>query len=627
MQEGLPERYCLLLQVLAVLTPLAAASALQFQPIRGGVLLLDQKAVFREAAQVEVFVAVDSDEDRRSRREARSILRRSAAHVLDIVQRHDNASIFGKLMIGRLKSYEEDDSKYHEEDDRKYQEEDDRKYRRRRRGLINLVGDLASTLFGTARQEDLDKLSRALGALRDQTKTFIRMDEQRVATIDTLAANQEAIANQVKMTLHDIQGQDVQIRQMGRILQEQAGHLHQVEIRQRMGLLAELLRDDANTLDANDAAVRLRRTTCEAGRLSDAVLPPDVLEALLEDAANTKRLPISWYYRNARTEYMFRVNETLFCKINLPLVSSQLYRGYDVKTYPYSSNASIGAVRIYHDFSVAISTVGDELFFMKDCMGQNPIVCPGDVHFPEGQFECIRGLVNDDIAKQRECEFTYVNASSVDQRIERIDRNRFVGYVQNEKYYYRCTGERPMHGQLSKGPYVIDIDEHCTLDTASFALIGMRARRASYAFKSPVVEILADELVSEIPWKKLSLYAKEVPHLGELKLKSISRTHLEMSKRSDENLGTKSSDMHWWFWIVLVLLIVGLTPLLYKVVTALKNRWGGPLPVPQEKELATPSIEAPQPEPMPEPVFSPLYPVIPIPTNNPETQALNGATE
>jgi hypothetical protein len=234
----------LLLQALVTFAPLSAVTALQIQPVKGGVLLLDQATVYREAAHVEVFITVDSDEDRDRRRRSRDLLARSATQVLNLVQRHDNASTFGTLITTRLKRYTIDDAE-----------------RRPKRGLINLVGDLASTLFSTARQEDLDKLSRALGALHQQTQSFVRLDQQRLAAIDTLAANQEAIAQQLATTLNNIEGQDIQLRQMGRVLQEQASHLHQLEMRQRMALLAEVLSDDADALNAVDCRRRRHDAT------------------------------------------------------------------------------------------------------------------------------------------------------------------------------------------------------------------------------------------------------------------------------------------------------------------------------------------------------------------------------
>lgn len=69
--------------------------------------------------------------------------------------------------------------------------------------------------------------------------------------------------------------------QMGHILQEEAIHLHQVETRQRITVLAEVLRDNVHVLiEISNDAQRWRNLSA-LGRVMDKILPETLLEELL----------------------------------------------------------------------------------------------------------------------------------------------------------------------------------------------------------------------------------------------------------------------------------------------------------------------------------------------------------
>eukprot|EP00914_Ancora_sagittata_P030893 GHVO01062347.1.p1 GENE.GHVO01062347.1~~GHVO01062347.1.p1 ORF type:complete len:165 (+),score=30.09 GHVO01062347.1:34-495(+) len=150
----------------------------------------------------------------------------------EIVDHFDGHSPYGRLLQRRLDAIWRTRSMAKNED------------RREKRGLADFVGEAAFYLFGTARKTDVDRLTKAVTALRTRTSDLMLLEQQRLAVIDVLNANQREIAHRLTQTVQRIAQQQTQMNQLGQVLEEEAHQLHHLEIRQRLALLISNLADD-----------------------------------------------------------------------------------------------------------------------------------------------------------------------------------------------------------------------------------------------------------------------------------------------------------------------------------------------------------------------------------------------
>ena len=576
--------YSLLLAIV-VMGPSPIACSLNLTRVQGGVLRLTQGKAFRQVAQAVVYVVVDSTEDESARNQMRATIERTASSLHQMVQHFDGHSMFGQLIVRRLQSLD-------------VAQADER---RQKRGLIDIVGDAANVLFGVARQTDIDKVTRAINTLRGQTAALVTLEEKQLAAIDAMKKNQRQIASRLTDTLARVNQQSVQLQQMGRILEEEAHYLHHLEIRQRILLLVDNFVDDIAALAAMTSAAQHRRHLCEGRLVTEDLLPRHALIDLLDNPINDARFPLEWYYTHLTAESMFIINSTIVCKVRIPLVNAIPLKRFDVITLPVPNVNASGYFRLFHNAKIAVSTANDEILFEENCIGNDPVVCPGTARFPIAQFPCIRGIIDDDPTQQHKCPVTYLRQPSAEKHLHQIDDNVYAGYLDGLDYYYRCSERKPLYGRLDAAPYIIELDADCTLDTGSLILSGTRETSAKIGFEQPRMHIVEiSNAFADAPWRNVSHYARDFPHLEELKLASIgdipdSVLSLQLGEMKNENVKRHLWFKSWWFWITLIGLLSSGVFATTKYARVLRKRWPCHPPGLQREELANPRVEIPQP--------------------------------
>lgn len=579
--------------VIATVMLAPVACSLNFTHVKGGVLQLSEKTAFRQVAHADVYVMIDSVVEEGVRARTEELIDRTTERLRHLVQQFDGDSIFGELLMRRINSLWTPS-----------------KHSRTKRGLINLVGSLSSMLFGTATQEEVDKISRAVQALQATSRNLATLERKQLAAIDVLTENQQIIAGRLSDALTHIDRQDVLLQQLGRVLEEEARHLHHVEMRQRLTLLVANFADDVVAFKEMEAEVRLRRDLCESRRVTEAILPRDALEALLDNTANGARIPIDWYYTNLAVESMFLVNNTVICKLVIPYTHSETFRALKFRTLPVPAVNVSGFVKIYHDFNIAVSTTSDEVMFVtdSDCLGADPVICPEVPRFTLEQFPCIRGLLDNNLELQKQCPLLFMKAVDQADNLERLGLNLYAGYFESTEYYYRCTNTKPLYGRLEAGPYILALDADCTLDTGTFALSGVRNFRSHFKFEQVMPLIVKSDFIEEVPWQNVSVYLKEFPHVEEFKLSDLER--VPVSSVGEQLIGVQLEPLNsspwyksWWFWGALVVLTVGGLYVASKLIPVLRSRWPRHPPGAQSEGLAGPPPEVPQPR-----ASDPLYP-------------------
>lgn len=590
----------LLAALCLVLSP--AACSLNLTRVKGGVLQHSLGKAFRQAAHADLFVIIDSVHDEDDRSSIAEMIHITADRLRSLVQQFDGSSHFGQLVRRRIDNLEQ-----------KTQVP-----QRQKRGLINLVGEATHYLFGTARQSDIDRLGRAIEALRRQTSSIATLQKKQIVAIDTLAKNQRDIADHLTDIRVRIDQQHSQLQQMGRILEEEARHMHHVEMRQRITLLVDNFADDAAALHAAMSAARRRRNLCESRLVTEDLLPRRALQDVLDNPSNDGRLPIDWFYAHLKVESMFTANNTVACKLVIPFVHAETYNAYSIVTMPTPNVNKSGFLHMYHDIQVAISTTSDELMFVQDCIGTNPRVCPGAPRFPIKEFPCIQGILDNNIAKQHNCPITYLKTRREDNVFRRLGTNVYVGYIEATDYYYRCSKANPLFGRLDASPYLIELDADCTLDAGSFVLSGTPATSASFGFEQPRIRVVDIPALEEAPIRNLTQFIRDFPHIEELKVARIADiendellSHLGVTKTNVSQPYRWFSN--WWFWVALVGAVGSGLFALTKTLRWLRSRRPSQPSGSRGEEVTIPLAGIPQPRNE----TSSLYPPLPSAEVNP----------
>ena len=590
----------LLITSCLVLSP--TACSLNLTRVKGGVLQHSLGKAFRQAAHADLFIIIDSDSEADDRSSIAEMIHITADRLRSLVQQFDGSSHFGQLVRRRIDNLEHGTQVP----------------QRQKRGLINLIGEATHYLFGIARQSDTDRLGRAIDALRTQTSSIATLQGKQIVAINALAENQREIADHLTDIRVRIKQQQDQLQQMGRILEEEARHLHHVDMRQRITLLVDNFADDAAALHAVTSATQRRRNLCESRLVTEDLLPRRALQDVLDNPINDGRIPIDWFYAHLKVESMFITNNTLVCKIVIPFVHDETYNAYSIVTMPTPNINMSGFLHMYHDAQVAISTASDEMMFVHDCIGTNPRVCPGAPRFPIKEFPCIQGILDNNVAKQHNCPITYLKTRREDNVFKRLGINVYVGYIEATDYYYRCSKANPLFGRLDASPYLIELDADCTLDAGSFVLSGIPATSANFGFEQPRIRVVEIPVLEEAPIRNLTQLIRDFPHIEELKVARITdiRNDELLSQLGIMKINSSRHDRwfnNWWFWVALVGVAASGLFVIIRLLRWLRSRRPNQPSGSRGEEAVIPLTDIPQPRN----ATSSLYPPLPSAEVNP----------
>ena len=189
---------------------------------------------------------------------------------------------------------------------------------RSRRGLIDAIGHGLHFLFGTATDDDVEDIQKLVENLAaNQSRIFNQMAQFTTIinhTYDKIQANRDRINLITKRMTSALQDIDGQLR--GLELKS-----HTLEKKFEFEVLVSCLEDVAHRFVRSHEAWLHRKENLEAGRLTENLLPPTILESILTSEQQPREPihPIQWYYEHT-TVIPIWTSEYLVYKTQLPVV-------------------------------------------------------------------------------------------------------------------------------------------------------------------------------------------------------------------------------------------------------------------------------------------------------------------
>ena len=417
---------------------------------------------------------------------------------------------------------------------------------RKKRGLFNFIGDIASSLFGTPSASDFEALKFAQSALGETVDAVIKTQTSVIGVVNTLNANQKKITDSVN---------DVTQR-----VNFMLGHLETLrqENSQRMAVedvVTELLSfrtDLARYVTWMDRMTAMR-AACESDSQSELIIPTALLKEITgQDDPRS-------YYQYLHTDKIIEVNNTLYCVVNVPLFRPNQDRLYAIETYPVCDG---NCHRIYHHDKLVLDPLSETIYFPEECVGYNPIACRPGVEFPASTQPCLHGLINGDATLQAQCPLTIYRDHPLPIPGRLPKENQFAVATPTTTYRYLCPNSRPKTGQLESGVYLVTIDSGCNLDANLWRLSG-EVHRTYYA-TMPASEPRPVNVTINIPTTELVL-PKHLSVLEIAEVQKLSQPDSPHIAASIFNLHARiASSQDFWQWVLLTLLLIAIFIYVYR---------------------------------------------------------------
>ncbi len=314
-----------------------------------------------------------------------------------------------------------------------------------KRGLINVIGDLSYYLFGTARESDMNELKGYIKKCQENQKTLY-MDLQ----------NYVAVLND---SLSNIEVNRGNINRLSKALTNELSHvdLKLAIINSLMSLQTARYRQD--TLVRHFVSAKL---TLEEADLSEELFPAKYLEAIIKHAP--VKLPLTWYYQNAKVQPVFAERERLVFIILLTLPGPETFLEYEIDTIPVSVGNITSELQLHHN--IAFNTMTGKAFLInEDCVGVNPKVCmPALV--TDQEYTCERDLLSGRSEVQT-CPTLISSGTSL--HVKKVDSSLLISTPGEIEMLFYCKGRQPHTERLPPGAFILKLPPNCKVQVGPYS--------------------------------------------------------------------------------------------------------------------------------------------------------------
>lgn len=377
-----------------------------------------------------------------------------------------------------------------------------RRRKRTRRGLLNLVGTVSKSLFGTATESDVNELRAALDDVGRTTDMLVHDHRRMISVVNQT----RKYVQENRMDIRDLQRHqealDGQILNFVDNVTRLAHTVSKLTLARSIDQVIEELYVAHESYSAQMGAFLTQRYELERGWLTENTLSMQELNDILLTIrkAGYETLNAVWYYENLRIEPLWTEGGKLVFRVILPAVGQTQYLQYKIHFYPVALDSEhVRIVRGHND--VTINTETGAVFWPIKCYESNPRVCA-----PQKETltpTCEWGLVTNNSLDH--CTIEISKRTSKDSDIFPRDIGDFVIVAYKKmKVTLRCLGRAALVKDIS-GPIQMKIPGDCKLETAQWQVYGTRKgssiqvrKRVTMVYNKTMDFVLSPDMKTEV---------------------------------------------------------------------------------------------------------------------------------
>ena len=432
---------------------------------------------------------------------------------------------------------------------------------RTRRGLFDAVGHLSKFLFGTATDAEVRDLKRAVRTLQDNQGRMITMLDEFTTvvnhTYDEIQANRNQL-NRMASNMHSLTTR----------LNSELSLLHQRlrVLRRRLDieLLLQQLEVITRTYVRSHEAFLHRKENLETGRLTENILPPEILQAILDSSDDSHArgvTPLQWYYEHTAAIPIW-FDQRLIYRARLPLVEPLEWHHITLHRWPVPMGDWQAAILLPE--RVLKDTQSGVLDVSPDCYGHRPRVCRRGLISRPTAHSCLTRLLAAQAAYHTNCTFVFERRLPMDVVYPKAP-NAYVLITSGTVLTYRCEGQPENSWPVAAGVYKLHIQSPCTLYGGDWHLRATFHRTINVSLQTPQVDFQLNTTLTDLLTNLSSFrpLINELELLGDVDRKQFTIGDMQTLPRRGRSA---PSDPVWHsFWTIPVLAVgAGVAVLLWR---------------------------------------------------------------
>ena len=365
---------------------------------------------------------------------------------------------------------------------------------RARRGLLDFGGHLLQELFGVATMAEVEKYRRIVKDVRREERAIVHKQAELITIVNKTRRDIEVNRNRlnniteflvdVTEKLEDLRGSFVYMRKI-------VNQLHfEAEINRALTILEHAAQEYVESRNLFFS----QRASLELGKLTEVILPVDVLFDILNKGTAldvTYIQNIYWYYQHIVIEPIWSQMDSLLYVVKLPLINSDSFLTYSIKTWPTPLNNSHYSAQLDVNSVVALHTGDGGLFYPHSCIGSEPVVClTGPVYF-DNKERCTRGILSGNELDRKSCPVSVTAHNSTSAMIYVRDALNYVITSWGESCSLRCSGQREVTFYLDPGTYNIIVQSNCSMSGEGWRIDGLTRHTSNIVIQPSKIESIA----------------------------------------------------------------------------------------------------------------------------------------
>ena len=360
---------------------------------------------------------------------------------------------------------------------------------RQKRGLINFVGKISKTLFGTATSEDVERIGRILQqSSKEQSKIVHRVND-----LLTIVNHSRTYINETRDRVNLVTrhlGEAFRgLRHLGHAINNLSDNQRFI----RQNLLIERAIDgveaSAQEIQRQEEHYKTQKMALEAERLTQDVLSERDLKLILaREETDTVHVikPLQWYYEYCKVEPIWTMTHLAY-RVVLPLVTKNPVTMYNLKAFPQYGNESDVVIKLQVADMFAEDLMTGDVLRPYQCQGHSPVVCKNNIR-EKGLYYCEKAIIQGDKRHYGQCT-VLLSRAEVSRRPHPLPSGEYVLSSPGEFISVRCRLHPPKKLSLSRGVFLINVEENCMYEGHTWRLYGIRRTQSEYKLAYTLLDL------------------------------------------------------------------------------------------------------------------------------------------
>ena len=406
---------------------------------------------------------------------------------------------------------------------------------RTKRGLLNFVGQISETLFGTAREQEVRACQEQLRNAALNQQRVLHLIKQLTTIVNSSRA--ETAINRIhinsiqaflkKFVTHTY---DKTIGTIAEAISQQGKGLLQLALQLQFESEYSRLESAHVQWQRLTDKYSRQRSSLELGRLTEDILPPADLNVILAAARQRGLITPApqWYYQHVKITPLWEETDRLVFRAALPLMEDTRYLKYVMRSWPIPRQDANYTIQIQVPSAVAMDTGRGNMFKPHSCIGANPSVCQTGPVYNTNRLLCARSIINGDKTNHQLCRVIVRDAAETMPIEEEVTPGIFVIYSPGEDYRINCPGQSEVMKHLNKGTHVFKVKNSCKINGQFWTISGLyhynsTLRQVSFFKVKPLnlLNITSSKTIKlhfdKTPFRHMS----QLPEMPILKLNSV----------------------------------------------------------------------------------------------------------